>query len=100
MLQPIWDCYTLDSLWKSATQGEDKNKYLTLATYTKLGRIQGILTKRTDAVLESLNKQEKSVAKTSTQPMRQSISETIHYPKYTQNQVHFLPFPDSFHYSN
>ncbi|MCL2936917.1 MAG: hypothetical protein MGU50_10210 [Trichodesmium sp. MAG_R02] len=47
--------YTLDALWKSATQGEEKSKYLTLATYEKLGGIQGTLTKQADAVFEGLN---------------------------------------------
>ncbi|GGA09797.1 caspase family protein [Okeania sp. KiyG1] len=55
--------YTLDELWKSATQGEDKCQYLTLATYTNFGGIKGTLTKRANEVFESLNKEEKSVAK-------------------------------------
>ncbi|MCH2049422.1 MAG: caspase family protein, partial [Trichodesmium sp. ALOHA_ZT_67] len=55
--------YTLDALWKSATQGEDKSQYLTLASYEKLGGIQGTLTKQADAVYEGLNKEKKSVAK-------------------------------------
>ncbi|OZH53932.1 hypothetical protein AFK68_14250 [Hydrocoleum sp. CS-953] len=55
--------YTMDVLWKYATQGEEKSKYLTLATYTKLGGIKGTLTKRANEVFESLNKEEKSVAK-------------------------------------
>ncbi|MGD1715369.1 caspase family protein, partial [Dapis sp. BLCC M172] len=55
--------YTLDVLWKDATQGEEKSKYLTLATYTKLGGIKGTLTKRADEVFESLTQEEKLVAK-------------------------------------
>ncbi|MDY7008450.1 MAG: caspase family protein [Cyanobacteriota bacterium] len=55
--------YTLDALWKSATQGEDKSKYLTLATYRKLGGIKGTLTKRANQVFESMSQEEKSVAK-------------------------------------
>ncbi|MGD1804937.1 eIF2A-related protein [Dapis sp. BLCC M126] len=55
--------YTLDVLWKDATQGEDKTKYLTLATYRKLGGIKGTLTKRANEVFESLSKEEKLVAK-------------------------------------
>ena len=55
--------YTLDALWKSATQGENKSKYLTLASYEKLGGIQGTLTKQADAVFEGLNKEKKSVAR-------------------------------------
>ncbi|MDE5083010.1 MAG: NACHT domain-containing protein, partial [Trichodesmium sp. St18_bin1] len=55
--------YTLNALWKSATQGENKSPYLTLASYEKLGGIQGTLTKQADAVYEALNKEKKSVAK-------------------------------------
>ncbi|MDJ0517631.1 MAG: peptidase C14 [Trichodesmium sp. MO_231.B1] len=55
--------YTLDVLWKDATQGEEKSKYLTLETYRKLGGIKGTLTKRANEVFESLNEEEKSVAK-------------------------------------
>ncbi|WP_210407293.1 caspase family protein, partial [Hydrocoleum sp. CS-953] len=55
--------YTLDVLWKDATQGEEKSKYLTLATYRKLGGIKGTLTKQANEVFESLTKEEKSVAK-------------------------------------
>ncbi|MGD1711829.1 eIF2A-related protein, partial [Dapis sp. BLCC M172] len=55
--------YTLDALWKDATQGEEKTKYLTLATYRKFGGIQGTLTKRANEVFESLTQEEKSVAK-------------------------------------
>ncbi|MGD1805881.1 eIF2A-related protein [Dapis sp. BLCC M126] len=55
--------YTLDVLWKDATQGEEKSKYLTLATYRKFGGIQGTLTKRANEVFESLSQEEKSVAK-------------------------------------
>ncbi|MBS9771608.1 MAG: caspase family protein, partial [Trichodesmium erythraeum GBRTRLIN201] len=55
--------YTLDALWKFATQGENKSQFLTLATYTKLGGIKGTLTKRADAVFQSLNDEERSVAK-------------------------------------
>ncbi|MGD1704598.1 eIF2A-related protein [Dapis sp. BLCC M229] len=55
--------YTLDVLWKDATQGEEKTKYLTLETYRKLGGIKGTLTKRANEVFESLNEEEKSVAK-------------------------------------
>ncbi|NEQ75411.1 MAG: hypothetical protein F6K23_21575 [Okeania sp. SIO2C9] len=55
--------YTLDVLWKSANQGEEKSKYLTLTTYRKLGGIKGTLTKRANQVFESLSKEEKSVAK-------------------------------------
>jgi len=55
--------YTLDVLWKEASQGEEKSKYLTLKTYRKFGGIQGTLTKRADEVFESLSQEEKSVAK-------------------------------------
>ncbi|MDT9340096.1 caspase family protein, partial [Trichodesmium erythraeum 21-75] len=55
--------YTLDALWSFATQGENKSPYLTLENYTSLGEIEGALTKRADAVFESLNDEEKSVAK-------------------------------------
>ena len=54
--------YTLDALWKFATQGEEKSQYLTLETYTNLGGIEGTLTKRADAVFDSLSEEEKSVA--------------------------------------
>ncbi|MCL2923764.1 MAG: peptidase C14, partial [Trichodesmium sp. MAG_R04] len=54
--------YTLDALWKSATQWEDKSQYLTLETYTNLGGIKGTLTKRANAVFKSLSEEEKLVA--------------------------------------
>ncbi|NEO52894.1 MAG: PQQ-binding-like beta-propeller repeat protein [Okeania sp. SIO3B5] len=70
--------YTLDALWKSAIQGEDKSQYLTLATYRKLGGIKSTLTKRANEVFESLSKKEKSVAKRIflelVQPGEQSIN--------------------------
>jgi hypothetical protein len=52
--------YTLDALWKFATQGEEKSQYLTLETYTNLGGIEGTLTKRADAVFDSLSEEEQS----------------------------------------
>jgi hypothetical protein len=45
-----------------ATQGEEKSQYLTLETYTNLGGIEGTLTKRADAVFDSLSEEEKLVA--------------------------------------
>ncbi|NEP95399.1 caspase family protein, partial [Okeania sp. SIO2F5] len=78
--------YTLDALWKSATQGEDKSKYLTLATYRKLGGIQGTLTKRANEVFESLSKEEKSVAKRIFLELVQPGEQPIIYGKITDTR--------------
>ncbi|MGD1705161.1 caspase family protein, partial [Dapis sp. BLCC M229] len=78
--------YTLDVLWKSATQGEDKSKYLTLATYRKLGGIKGTLTKRANEVFESLNKEEKSVAKRIFLELVQPGEESVHSGKVTDTR--------------
>ncbi|WP_287527856.1 WD40 repeat domain-containing protein [Okeania sp. SIO2C2] len=78
--------YTLDALWKSATQGEDKSKYLTLATYKKLGGIKGTFTKRANEVFESLSKEEKSVAKRIFLELVQPGEQPISYGKITDTR--------------
>ncbi|NET17575.1 MAG: WD40 repeat domain-containing protein, partial [Okeania sp. SIO1H6] len=78
--------YTLDVLWKSATQGEEKSKYLTLATYRKLGGIKGTLTKRANEVFESLSKSEKSVAKRIFLELVQPGNESINSDKITDTR--------------
>ncbi|NEQ40988.1 MAG: hypothetical protein F6K40_34155, partial [Okeania sp. SIO3I5] len=78
--------YTLDALWKYATQGEEKSKYLTLATYRKFGGIKGTLTKRANEVFESLNKSEKSVAKRIFLELVQPGHESINSDKVTDTR--------------
>ncbi|MDE5088428.1 MAG: caspase family protein, partial [Trichodesmium sp. St16_bin2-tuft] len=78
--------YTLDALWKSATQGEDKSPYLTLASYEKLGGIQGTLTKQADAVFEGLNKEKKSVAKRIFLELVQPGERSVNFLKVTDTR--------------
>ncbi|MCL2932062.1 MAG: NACHT domain-containing protein, partial [Trichodesmium sp. MAG_R03] len=78
--------YTLDALWKYATQGEDKSKYLTLASYEKLGGIQGTLTKQADAVFEGLNKEKKSVAKRIFLELVQPGERSVNFLKVTDTR--------------
>ncbi|MDE5116071.1 MAG: WD40 repeat domain-containing protein, partial [Trichodesmium sp. St2_bin2_1] len=78
--------YTLDALWKSATQGEDKSQYLTLASYEKLGGIQGTLTKQADAVFEGLNKEKKSVARRIFLELVQPGERSVNFLKVTDTR--------------
>ncbi len=78
--------YTLDVLWKDATQGEEKSQYLTLATYRKLGGIKGTLTKQANEVFESLNKSEKSVAKRIFLELVQPGEQTVNSGKVTDTR--------------
>ncbi|MGD1809513.1 eIF2A-related protein [Dapis sp. BLCC M126] len=78
--------YTLDVLWKYATQGEEKTKYLTLATYRKLGGIKGTLTKQANEVFESLTKEEKSIAKRIFLELVQPGEQTVNSGKITDTR--------------